>query len=558
MECGSGKLRQPPNNKFRFFSLMNEFQCSACFELLFEPISLPCSQVCCKRCFRIPFKLSNCNTSKMNTQPSSNSSCTTKESDIATQLIGAYKCPSKSCLKTHRYRNETVICLLSLILNKLFPAEQKALKMCKLGEELLRQKTPDFVIENYFTPAIIEAPMLQLPLILRSKAYSEVKQFDLARNDSKCANELNRLNKRGIVSEKMISWCEQQLNTKKCIMSEMREQLKKACLFQLLPNYCGDDVKSMTILKEKIRLELLEIQDFTCQLCLEVFNEPLCTPCGHVFCKICLIRSLDHSRCCPLCRTLLPTIGFFLNKPVLHVFEYFVSQHFNLRPEKIEINVMKPEWLPIMQCPLLFPTSQTSIHISDPHYRVMIKRVLETSRKFGCMLPDNNETKIEYGTIVEITQFEPLLSCDIITTCDGNLPRYVLQIQGLSRFKLQGVRCTNAGYFEGLCERFEDIEDSELVAWNPQKLEQLVLCCHQKITRLLNSIPDTARLHFERKYGKMPTECCEFSWWLGEVLPVNQYVLYKILGERRVESRLEIVSGWLDSAMACANKNKCE
>uniref|UniRef100_A0A8C8SW33 RING-type domain-containing protein n=1 Tax=Pelusios castaneus TaxID=367368 RepID=A0A8C8SW33_9SAUR len=40
--------------------------------------------------------------------------------------------------------------------------------------------------------------------------------------------------------------------------------------------------------------------DLKCQLCSKVLEEPLCTPCGHVFCAGCLLPWAVQQRLCPL------------------------------------------------------------------------------------------------------------------------------------------------------------------------------------------------------------------------------------------------------------------
>uniref|UniRef100_A0A8C6UDX3 E3 ubiquitin-protein ligase TRIM39-like n=1 Tax=Neogobius melanostomus TaxID=47308 RepID=A0A8C6UDX3_9GOBI len=44
-------------------------------------------------------------------------------------------------------------------------------------------------------------------------------------------------------------------------------------------------------------------EQFLCSICLEVFSEPVTTPCGHNFCKSCISQHWDTSRSCscPLC-----------------------------------------------------------------------------------------------------------------------------------------------------------------------------------------------------------------------------------------------------------------
>nr|XP_031318606.1 LOW QUALITY PROTEIN: PDZ domain-containing RING finger protein 4 [Camelus dromedarius] len=47
--------------------------------------------------------------------------------------------------------------------------------------------------------------------------------------------------------------------------------------------------------------------DFECKLCGQVLEEPLCTPCGHVFCARCLLPWAARRRRCPLqCQPLAP------------------------------------------------------------------------------------------------------------------------------------------------------------------------------------------------------------------------------------------------------------
>ncbi|XP_037389858.1 E3 ubiquitin-protein ligase TRIM39-like [Pygocentrus nattereri] len=54
---------------------------------------------------------------------------------------------------------------------------------------------------------------------------------------------------------------------------------------------------------------LLSEDQLRCSICLDVFTDPVTTPCGHNFCMVCLKECWDSSsRCqCPVCNTELPT-----------------------------------------------------------------------------------------------------------------------------------------------------------------------------------------------------------------------------------------------------------
>ncbi|XP_051756260.1 E3 ubiquitin-protein ligase TRIM39-like [Ctenopharyngodon idella] len=60
---------------------------------------------------------------------------------------------------------------------------------------------------------------------------------------------------------------------------------------------------------------ILSEEQFSCSICLEVFVEPVSTPCGHTFCKACLQGFWNHSKkfLCPMCKKA------FSRKPELSV-----------------------------------------------------------------------------------------------------------------------------------------------------------------------------------------------------------------------------------------------
>lgn len=75
----------------------------------------------------------------------------------------------------------------------------------------------------------------------------------------------------------------------------------------------------------------IDISDFECPLCFQVYLQPVTTPCGHVFCKQCLFRAFQHSSSCPLCRFKIdPTLNqkYSVNIVLMNVIEkYFPKEH---------------------------------------------------------------------------------------------------------------------------------------------------------------------------------------------------------------------------------------
>ena len=54
--------------------------------------------------------------------------------------------------------------------------------------------------------------------------------------------------------------------------------------------------------KHDVPVNLIRDEDVECKLCFELLFQPVTTACGHVFCKRCLLRTLDHNSVCPICR----------------------------------------------------------------------------------------------------------------------------------------------------------------------------------------------------------------------------------------------------------------
>uniref|UniRef100_A0AAZ1XYD6 RING-type domain-containing protein n=1 Tax=Oreochromis aureus TaxID=47969 RepID=A0AAZ1XYD6_OREAU len=71
---------------------------------------------------------------------------------------------------------------------------------------------------------------------------------------------------------------------------------------------------------------------FLCSICLDVFTDPVSTPCGHNFCKTCISQHWDMNQSCqcPMCKET------FYTRPQLRV-NTFISLFFFLSTEKLFI-----------------------------------------------------------------------------------------------------------------------------------------------------------------------------------------------------------------------------
>ena len=361
---------------------MNDFLCSACSELLNNPIILPCGNAVCKRCFRVKSAF--------------------------------YTCPAWNCRKTHQFRNEKPNTMLRQALETLFPIEVSVYKKVEFAEGYLtdylstvcnndgseRELVSLQEIVNSLETCVEVCPHLQLLFIVKAKIYMEMHDFDKALLDANVAHRLNECNQRGLVLGKIVDWRRQKylanLNILSiCALSELSaedtagEDSPKQDLSSDLTSTLAE-LKQQLVLSRKNSSDActpisctylntsytnlpgwgLSPTDFECRICWSVLNDPVSSPCGHSWCRECLIKSTEKSTDCPLCRSKLPSMGYFISRPKSILLDRVIAQAFG-QSDVIKQSKTVRE-LPIFVCTLVFPHSKPSFHMFEPRYRVMI------------------------------------------------------------------------------------------------------------------------------------------------------------------------------------------
>lgn len=228
------------------------------------------------------------------------------------------------------------------------------------------------------------------------------------------------------------------------------------------------DISFLETIKESMLVEL------DCQVCSNLLLHPLTTPCGHTFCRSCIMRAFDLAPPCPVCRRPfnLPSGANTSYTPVNKCLRAILQ---NLYPSKTAArkaveadSTRNPDDLdtPIFVCTVAFPNMPTYLHIFESRYRLLIRRAMESGRQqaFGMVLfsPGLLEQHelgsvdfCQYGTMLRIVN-QQLLP-------DG---RSMIETRGEWRFKVirHGMRDE---YRIAKVERIDDIsiaEEEELEA----------------------------------------------------------------------------------------------
>lgn len=326
------------------------------------------------------------------------------------------------------------------------------------------------------------------------------------------------------------------------------------------------------------------LSELDCQICYSALYDPLTTPCGHTFCRTCLLRSVDHSPACPTCRaTMPPPFANLYHAPrssvLTSLFQNFWPLVWNERAASMkEDNETAQDifgtmvttrlgpgiTIPIFVCTLSFPYMPTFLHIFEPRYKLMIRRCMESDQRFGICLPKPSSSQplpgedpdcptAQFGTILRVYNVQYLE--------DG---RSLVETQGEDRFRLErwGVR---DGYMVGHVELLpddgtdgdaDDNEASSLLSAadlgldlgnddSDCTIEEILAEASQFIANLRNGSAPWLLQRVELTHGEVPDDPTVFAFWVASLIPVDEDEKYLLLKARGVRTRLRIILHWI-------------
>lgn len=326
------------------------------------------------------------------------------------------------------------------------------------------------------------------------------------------------------------------------------------------------------------------LSELDCQICYCALHDPLTTPCGHTFCRSCLLRSVDHSPTCPTCRAALPppfANMFHAPKSIIItlLFQHFWPLLWDERKKAIqEDNATAQELfgtmdsrrlgpgitLPIFVCTLAFPYMPTFLHIFEPRYKLMIRRCLESDSRFGICLPKPSDSGSSVGEDPDCptSQFGTILRIYNVQYLEDG--RSLVETHGEDRFRLErwGIR---DGYMVGHVELLpddgtdgdsEDSQASSLMSATDLQLsltdddedrsiDELLKEASDFIANLRNGSAPWILQSVELTHGEVPDDPTVFVFWVASLIPVDEQEKYLLLKARGVKTRLRIVLHWI-------------
>lgn len=477
------------------------FQCSQCSYPLRDPMTLPCGNSLCKPCLPPLYKREN----------------------ITYPLIDGrsegFLCPFKGCGLEHSVGD----CGTDVTLNKIM-----------------------HVIKAYIAQHQTESPKVSLLL-------EEKLDWPSVRDSSIDVMPRSRVLQGGRILATYVLADMGELHYQSDVAyTPVGTSIEESTIREL-------DIATLSALKEVVQAEL------ECQVCYQVMLDPLTTTCGHTFCRKCFARAMDHANYCPMCRRRLPLLPSVVSEPsnkrVTFLLQHLLNDLLEARRAVAdqEDSVDEEGHLPLFPCTLAYPQMPTFLHIFEPRYRLMIRRVMDNgSRKFGMLMyrpytpPSGAPQYMPYGTVLYVERLEMLP--------DG---RSLIETRGLYKFRVIEASLVD-GYFVGKVQRIDDIpvheeeimESRETSTAAPPDADEQTQLQHLSTQRLLDmclGFVEQARsqsaqwLHQRvlAAYGQPPSDPAVFPYWLASVLPIAQTEKYTLLPATSVRERLKITASWI-------------
>lgn len=340
----------------------------------------------------------------------------------------------------------------------------------------------------------------------------------------------------------------------------------------------GDDGEAFDIGMIE-RLQDVTQKELDCLVCYNLMLDPTTTSCGHTFCRRCLSRVMDHSNICPFCRRNLhvpASLPYQSGNAILNSLlnglcpELVAARAAALKAEEqAGDNVLST---PLFICTLSLPAMPTFLHVFEPRYRLMMRRVIEGNRQFGMVMYNRTSapqgelgatTFLEYGTLLEIVNYELLR--------DG---RSFIESRGVGRFKVKAHGMLD-GYNVGRVERVEDVSLAEEGALeqrettmardyaelffreHPQtplpadiavetlSTQQLLDTCTSFVREMREASAPWLRDRIIQVYGEPPEDPALFPYWFASIVPIVEEEKYILLRTTYVRERLKIVYSWI-------------
>jgi Lon protease-like protein len=273
----------------------------------------------------------------------------------------------------------------------------------------------------------------------------------------------------------------------------------------------------------------LAISELECPICYALLCKPISLPCGHTICRSCLRRSLASQRKCPECRAPCH-INLDQHENVL-----LAGIASRLWPDVYEARLreckaIEESWS--LQLPIFFyneimlPGEILRLHLFEPRYRLMMKRIMASSRRFAYVprVGGHMTSRGDIALIAEITE------CEFLS--DG---RSLLEAKLVGRHQIKEEYVEDGTQGLHYCS-LEPLKDEPLTPEDESAANTLL----EEIKPFASSLLVAGR--GLESGGSIPQDLELASFFIAGLLPVPASVKHPFLTGRNTLERLRIIA----------------
>ncbi|KAJ3363347.1 hypothetical protein GGF32_004341 [Allomyces javanicus] len=326
-----------------------------------------------------------------------------------------------------------------------------------------------------------------------------------------------------------------------------------------------------------------------CPLCYQLLLDPVTLfPCGHSACRTCVLRSLDHTpvraqqaanqhggtgfRCFTCRRALLGAYADLHFQPPNPKLAVIIATLF---PDLLAARRAadpaatppaphdpdEPHTAPIFVCSLVFPGSPCSLHIFEPRYRLMLRRVMEPGapRQFGMCLPDPSRgyAPMPYGVMMAVDRVEWLPDGRSLVQTTGTYVFRVLESakpDGYVMARIQRVRDLDNVTPDSVVPSciwsvVPQIRVRRAIGMDPRDLtlRDLDVWLRRRTERFLAGLSPRDHAAVRAQAGPLPPVGADpgaWAYWLATILPIADQNKYHLLTVPSATTRLVMALEW--------------
>ncbi|XP_047677402.1 E3 ubiquitin-protein ligase TRIM39-like isoform X2 [Tachysurus fulvidraco] len=234
---------------------------------------------------------------------------------------------------------------------------------------------------------------------------------------------------------------------------------------------------------------LLTEEQLQCSICLDVFTDPVTTPCGHNFCKSCITQCWDTSEhChCPYCKekfTIRP-------EPKINITLRDVADHFKNRnkepPESLEVlcdactSVKQKAVKSCLDCGVTFCSSHLEPHINIPRYKK--HKLINTVKNLEMYMCQKHEKPLEL-----FCRDDQMYLCQFCTEGEHRDHNVILleEESGQKKIQLQKTQTELQQMIQERLKKIQEINNS--VELSKRNMEKQMSDSVEVFTALIRSI----------------------------------------------------------------------